>query len=162
MVQFIEACIAPANIVVTVLVSLCTLYWLMVLIGAVKTGTVDLVVEVEEQVEASGGKEGDAVGEPKADTIVRVLTFLNFGRAPVMVLVTVAIVCMWLIAVGLHAYTGRWLVVFQVLLLLPYLCVGLLVGKLFTMPLRIRDDKHREEQRKDRSDHGPDEDTAEA
>jgi len=133
-----------------------------VLMGAVKISTLDLVVEAEEQVQVSVGKEGDAVDEPKADVLVRVLTFLNFGRVPVMVLLTVAILCMWLIAVWLHAYTGRWPVVVQVLLLLPYLSVGLLVGKLFTMPLRIRGDRRRQEQRKDRSDHGPDKDTAEA
>ncbi len=155
MVSFIEACIAPANIVATVLLSLCMLYWLMVLLAAVRVRGVDLVVEVEEQVQASGGKEGDVVAEPKADAIVRVLMFLNFGHAPVMVLVTIAVECMWLMAVGLHAYTGQWSLAFQVLLLLPYLSVGLMVGKLFTTPLRIRRDRSRQEQRQDRSAQGP-------
>ena len=162
MVQFIEACIAPANIVATVLLSLCVLYWLMVLMGAVKIRTLELVVEVEEQVQASGDKEGDVVAEPKANIIVRVLTFLNFRCVPVMVLITIAILCMWLIAIWLHAYTGRWSVALQVLLLLPYLSVGLLVGKLSTMPFRIRGDRRREEQRKDRSDRGPEKDAPEA
>ena len=165
MVQFIDACVAPGNVMLTVLLWVCLLYWLMVVLGALKPATLDIDIEVEEDdeqaepveepAERDGGdaeeQESNDVEKPAVKLVPRVLDFLNVGRVPLMILLTVWLFCAWLVAVLLYAYTGGWLAVFQVVLLAPYLCIGAVLARFITMPLRVLRDKARSRQRADRS-----------
>jgi len=151
MVEFIDACIAPGNVAVTVLLALCSLYWLMVALGAIRIRTFDIEIDEDEPTAQDVDSPSDAEAPPPASHAVLLLRFLNFGSVPAMILVTAGVFLAWLIAVLLHSYTNQWLIVFQVLLLVPCLCAGIALAKVVTMPLRIANDRRRTEQRRDRS-----------
>ena len=157
MVEFIDACVAPGNVALTVLVSLCLFYWLMVVLGALKPATFDVEFEAEEEpaehdAEEQDGENDQDVKRKWAEIIPWLAEFLNVGRVPIMVLLTVWLTCSWLIAVLLHRFTGGWLVVFQILLLVPCLCIGAVLARYITMPLRVLRDKARRERREDRAE----------
>ena len=151
MVEFIDACIAPANIVITVLLALCLLYWLMAALGALRIRTLDIEIDEDEPTGQDVGSNSDAERSHPANRVVLLLRFLNFGSVPAVILVTTTVFVTWLIAVLLHTYTSQWLIVFQVLLLVPYLCAGAIATRFLTMPLRIAREKRQIEQRRDRS-----------
>ena len=159
MVEFIDACIAPANMVITILLALCVLYWLMVALGALRISTFDVELDEDEPTAQDVSSQSDADAPPPTGHFVLLLRFLNFGSVQAMVLVTAAVLLTWLMAVVLHTYTSRWLIIFQVLLLVPYLCAGAMLAKFLTMPLRIASDRRRIEQRRDRSVDSADENT---
>ena len=157
MVEFIDACIAPANMVITALSALCMLYWLMVALGALRIRTFDIEIDEDEPTAQGEASESDDEGPPPTNQVVLLLRFLNFGSVPAAGLVTIAIFLTWLITVLLHTYTSQWLIVFQVLLLVPCLCAAAMLTKLLTTPLRIASEKRRIEQRRDRSVESADE-----
>ena len=158
MTGFLDACGAPANLVLTILLSVCVLYWLMVVVRALKIDTLDVDFDADADADARVAADADADADAEADVDanadadaeadvdghtpyprrvgVAILRFLNVGEVPVMVPLTVAIVGMWVLGVSLHPFIGRWLLPWRLLLLIPQLGVALLVTGSVTTPLR--------------------------
>jgi hypothetical protein len=165
MADFFEACIAPTNLVLTILLALCILYWMMVIFGALSMDTfdvdfdadvdvdmdVDVDADADVDVDAHAALDADvdlgAHGPPAVGVGMATLRFFHVGDVPVMILVTLAVLGMWGLGVSLHPYIGQWAFILQLLLLIPYCGAALLATKLLTLPLRAVFRKMREEER---------------
>lgn len=116
---------------ITVLVGLVTLYWLLVILGAVGFDALDLPVD--------GVPEGDldagTAAGTQAGSWVSALRFFHLGEVPFMVFLSVFALSWWvstgfgLVLFG-ERFTGPW----AVLWIGPCFLIGLLVTKAVLMP----------------------------
>jgi len=142
-----EAFSAP-NFVLSILLIVVFFYWLMVIVGAMDAdlfniefdadANVDIDVDVDVDGEYHFDVDGDVAGDIDGGGLGRgVLEFFYVGEVPVMILISILILCMWAISVIANYRLNP---MGSLLLSLPIfagnLIVSLLVCKVFIMPFR--------------------------
>ena len=86
----------------------------------------DLDVDLDADVDGAEGTSGWLAGA---------LHFFNFGKLPMMVILSFVILFAWMINVLLNHYYGGGSLVFALMLMLPNLFISLLLTKIITAPL---------------------------
>jgi len=125
-----DAAFSGPNMVYTILLMVVLLYWLLVLIGTLDFGSLDIELDLDADVDAEidaevGGLEGMA----------GILHFFNLGRVPFMVILSFAALAMWASSILANYYLSDGSVWFPILFFLPIVFVGLITAKLLTTPL---------------------------
>lgn len=130
MTDFLNACIdSPVNLVLSILLGVTTLYWVVVILGAVGVDSLDLDLDL-------GGTDADVDADLGAHGYFgETLDFLNVGRVPVLILWSVLVLAMWAIGVLAWPIVGDWSLFLQLLFVLPVLLVSLLLMKVVTLPI---------------------------
>ncbi len=130
MIEFINECIQPVNLPVTILLGLVLMYWLMVIIGLFGMDVIDLDLDGDFDIE--GGIDtnvdtGSVIGD--------FFRFMHMGDVPVMIVVSFFVVSMWIVTIITNHYFNAdfsWLI--TGFLIVPNLIVSLVATKIVVMP----------------------------
>ncbi len=144
MTELLEACFAGTNVVPTVLLGLVLLYWLLVLIGALALDAFDFDLDMDADVGGDIDVDGDLdidVAEPGAFASVLslgvvVLRFMNIGRVPLMVWLSVFALALWLSTMALDKPQNHATLAQDLLILLRNGVIAVACAKIITQPLR--------------------------
>lgn len=117
------------NGIMTVIVAILTIFWIFTLLGGMDMDAIDIGgdVDVDADVDAD-------IGSPSA--VSEFLSFLNIGRVPFMLVVTVFMLIIW---IGSLIITGviniEFLGSLSALILIPLAIVSIFLTKLTTAPM---------------------------
>lgn len=166
MVEFVQLCFSPVNLLFTLLLICVMGYWAMFFVGAVGLDILDdldvdldgdvdldLDLDVDADVDMDLDADLDADLDPDIDAdvdgevetgaggragwFISLLKFLDVGDVPLMVLLTALIASIWAVSIlSSHYFNEAGSVVVALLWLLPNLGVSLLVTKVVTLPAR--------------------------
>lgn len=132
--ELIQIAFSPLNIVYTFLLVLVVLYWLLIIIGAMDIGSVDidfdLEVDVDLDVDVDTGLNTSGAGG-----LAGVLHFFNFGKIPFIIILSFVILFSWAGSILANYYIGNGSILFGLALMVPNLFVGLCLTKMITTPL---------------------------
>lgn len=129
MSEFIDAILNPVNLVLTILLGACLLYWLMVCLGALDIDALDIDFDLDPDIDTDVDTGGALAGTSLA-------RFLNIGDVPLMILLSVFLFILWAVGVLTHRYIGDWSALLQLLMLVPMLIGAALLTKIVTTPLK--------------------------
>lgn len=113
----------------TVIVAILTIFWIFTLLGGMDMDAIDISgdVDVDADIDAD-------IGSPSA--VSEFLSFLNIGRVPFMLVVTVFMLIIW---IGSLIITGviniEFLGSLSALILIPLAIVSIFLTKLTTAPM---------------------------
>jgi len=139
---FREAITGP-NLLYTILLGFVLLYFLSVLLGALDLeffeieldADIDIDVDVDVDIDMDVDAEADAdIGG--GGLFVSVLSFLNIGKVPFMIYVSLVVLSMWVIGIiANHIWypVYSW---FPLALMVPNFLVSLFIGKLLSEPFK--------------------------
>lgn len=134
MTEFIQSCIeSPVNLVLSIALALCFLYWVMVCLGAIDMDAFDVDFDVD--AEADVDLDVDVHGG-HALPAMSMLKFFNLGEVPLMVLLSVFVFVLWAVGVFSYRFIGDWSLVLQLLTLVPMILFAMLTTKFATAPLK--------------------------
>lgn len=125
------------NGIATVLLIVVLLYWLFALIGGMGMDDLDLGIDFSHDVDVSVDIDHDVhVDTDGGGGFLQALQFLNLGRVPFMIVLTVFILFLWIATlVTTHYFDisewGNW----SALLLIPMVVVSLFLTGWITKPL---------------------------
>ncbi|WP_101689455.1 OB-fold-containig protein [Dysgonomonas massiliensis] len=117
------------NGIMTVIVAILTIFWIFTLLGGMDMDAIDIGgdVDVDADIDAD-------IGSPSA--VSEFLSFLNIGRVPFMLVVTVFMLIIW---IGSLIITGviniEFLGSLSALILIPLAIVSIFLTKLTTAPM---------------------------
>ncbi|HEX7862381.1 MAG TPA: hypothetical protein VF773_18735 [Verrucomicrobiae bacterium] len=141
MLDFFYQNLRPVNLPFTALLGMVTVYWLLVLLGALdfdSEPSVDLHSHDVDVNGAAGAHDVDHGGVHGVGAIKSLLQFLNFGNVPSTIVLSVLVVSMWAISLILNRmfnpFPGSVLIALG--LLVPNLIVAALITKAATTPLK--------------------------
>lgn len=137
---FREAITGP-NLLYTILLGFVLLYFLSVLLGALDLeffeieldADIDIDVEVDVDMNVDADADADVGG---GGLFVSALSFLNIGKVPFMIYVSLVVLSMWVIGIiANHIWypVYSW---FPLALMVPNFLVSLLIGKLLSEPFK--------------------------
>lgn len=119
------------NGIMTVIVAILTVFWLITLLGGMDMDAIDIGGDVD--IDADVDMDAD-VASPGA--LAEFLSFLNIGRVPFMLVVTVFMLLIW---IGTLTITGiiniGFLGSLSALILIPLAIVSIFLTKLVTTPM---------------------------
>ncbi len=126
MVELFNASVSLINLPFTVLLTLILLYWVGVIIGAadMELFHTDIMGDMDMDMDDPG------IGHA-------FLNFLNIGEVPVMIIVSIMILCGWCFSIISNYYLNpgqSYLLTFG--LLVPNIIVSLFISSLATKPMR--------------------------
>lgn len=115
----------------TVIVAILTIFWIFTLLGGMDMDAIDIGGDVDVDVDADVDAD---IGSPSA--VSEFLSFLNIGRVPFMLVVTVFMLIIW---IGSLIITGviniEFLGSLSALILIPLAIVSIFLTKLTTAPM---------------------------
>lgn len=152
MLEFLSLCVAPVNLLFSVMLIGVMFYWALFLSGAVGLdlfdGDVDLDVDVSADVDldvdvdvdpdldVEGDLDGGTDGGGKAvGGLISLLRLIGVGDVPVMVLISAVIGSLWAVSILSSHYLNpdlRWFV--AIVWFLPNLIVALVLTRFITWP----------------------------
>lgn len=139
MMELINAAFLPVNAVFTVLLGLVMLYWITVILGILDVDLfhVDLHGDFDAHVDTDLGADHDMDMGDGGSALKAILHFFYIGEIPVMLLLSIIILCLWaLIMIGNHYLNP----VNSMLAALPIYAgstaASLFLGKVIAMPLK--------------------------
>ena len=136
MLELLHQAILPINLVLTILLGICVLYWLSVIVGALDIGSLDIDFEIEADVDVDVDVDADVDADSSGvGAFALVLHFFNFGKLPFMVIFTILILSMWVLTILSNYYIGQGSWTIALLLYFPILFVSLVITKILTAPL---------------------------
>ncbi len=138
MAEFIEACTGSMlNLIASVLLGLTTLYWLVVILGAVGIDSLDFDFDADTGLDTDLDLDTDTPhGMLQAGIGASILRFFHIGTVPVLVLWSVFILAFWMVGVLSYPLIGKWGGLLQLAALVPMVIGSLLLTKVLTLPLK--------------------------
>ena len=133
MIEIIDFALSPANVIITGLLILMTVYWLIVLIGFVDLDMFDLDVDVDADADVDVDSDLDGEGL-HVGWLNHVLYFFNLGQVPLMIFLTFLILPAWTITMIVNSELGISSMLPGLLVLAGALFVSLFIAKFCTMP----------------------------
>jgi hypothetical protein len=148
MTELLEACFAGANVGPTVLLGLVLGYWLLVLVGALGLDLFDVDLDIDADVGGDIDLDGDVVGDLGGTSALGsflsfgavALRFMNIGRVPLMVWLSVFALALWLLTMALDKPENHAALAHDLLILLRNGVIAVACAKIVTQPLRGRFD----------------------
>lgn len=141
MQELLHYAVEPVNIVFTGLLIIVIMYWLSVMIGALDLSSfdfdfeADVDVDVDVDVDTHVDKHVDLDGPDAAGWISSIGQFLNLGKIPFMVIMSVFVMTLWALELLSNYYLGGSQTGFMLALLIPTIFVSLVITKILTTPL---------------------------
>jgi hypothetical protein len=144
MLEFLSLCVAPVNLLFTVMLIGVMFYWAMFLTGAVGLdlfeGDLDLDPDVDLDLDVDVDPEADLDGLTEsggrsASVVFSLLRLLGVGDVPVMVLLSAIIGSLWAVSILSSHYLNpdlHWLI--AIVWFLPNLLVALVLTRFITWP----------------------------
>lgn len=132
MEELLQAAFSPVNIVLTVMLILIILYWLMVIIGAMDIDIFDFDFDADADVDVDTDVDADFAG---GGFLRGLLMFFYVGEVPIMILVSIFILCMWVISMianNIINPNGSFLIALPIFA--GNIFASIFVTKLFFMP----------------------------
>jgi hypothetical protein len=144
MTELLEVSFAGTNAGPTALLLVVLAYWLLVLVGALGLDLFDVDLHMDADVGGDIDVDGDIdldVGEPGAFASflslgVVVLRFLNIGRVPLMVWLSMFALSLWLLTMALDKPEYHAALLQDLFILLRNGVIALACAKIMTQPLR--------------------------
>jgi membrane protein implicated in regulation of membrane protease activity len=130
MSEFIDAILSPVNLVLSLLLLACLVYWVMVFLGALDIDLFDADVDVDADADL------DLDAADHGLSTISLMRFFNLGQVPLTVLASLFVLILWVIGVGTHRYVGDWSILLQLLALVPMFVVAALLTKVVSTPLK--------------------------
>lgn len=133
MIDFLNECILPVNLPVTILLGMVLAYWIMVIVGVLGMDAVDLDLDGDFDVDVDGGIDTDFDGGSLVGDFFR---FMHMGDVPVMIVVSFFTISMWMVTIITNHYLNPdfgWFI--TGILIVPNLIVSLLATKIVVMPV---------------------------
>ena len=148
MVEFLEMCVAGTNFASSALLGVVLVYWLFVLSGVLGLDILDFDLDMDADVGGDIDVDGDLdvdVGEPGAlgsmlGMGVVVLRFLNIGRVPLMLWISVFALALWALTMFLDKPENHVTISHDLLILLRNAVIAVACTKVLTQPLQGRFD----------------------
>ena len=149
MMEFLNECIAPVNVLPTVLLGLVLAYWLFVIIGAVGVDSfdfdfdADVDVDVDIDVDIDGGVDGavdghggSSVHDAGGSFTAGALNFMHASEVPILIIVSVFVMAWWLLNLVTNHFINPDLEILTwSLLTIPNLIFALVITKVMIYPL---------------------------
>lgn len=144
MLEFFYEALRPVNIPFTALLGMVTLYWLLVMLGALDFDS-EPSLDVHHEVDgAAGAHDLDHSGTAPHElgAFKSLLQFLNFGNVPSMVVVSVMVLSLWTVSMisnrhfNPSSFFAHGSVLKALVLLIPNLIITGLVTKAVTEPMK--------------------------
>ena len=126
--EVLRAAIAGPNLVWTVLLSLCLIYWLFVIIGAFDIDALDIDADIDMDADA------DIDGFDNPGLLIGIFKFLNLDSVPFMVFFSIFSLIAWTLSLIYTNHLGGGLVT-TLVLLIPNILFSLIGAKLITAPM---------------------------
>jgi len=96
--EILTAAFSASNLIFTLLFLAVLIYWLIVIMGAIKIDSFDFHTDTHHDIHVDHG-HGDLTHHvPTNSWFFGMLRFFNFGRVPFMVVISILIICMWTIS----------------------------------------------------------------
>jgi hypothetical protein len=146
------------NLPFTVLLGMVLLYWCLVMLGVVDIhlfGDTDVDVHAEVDGDVHAEVDGDGHFEPSAHLdggahplhgdkdgalgsgfLIHALSFLNIGRVPLMLVVSVLSLCLWLGSIIANHYFTGGSATLALAALVPNFVLSVIATRYITMPFR--------------------------
>ncbi|MFP4106204.1 MAG: hypothetical protein ACLFVU_08955 [Phycisphaerae bacterium] len=147
--EVIQEAFAAPNLLITGLLCLMVLYWLMVILGALDLDFLnfDLDADTDVDVDMDVDADFDADADVDADSGLGVegaesffesfLGFFYVGTVPVMILISLFVVCLWTMSMLINHYFNPGLNFWWgMVLLVPNLLGSLLLVKVVAVPFK--------------------------
>lgn len=128
MLELLEFAVTLPNMLYTILLVIVLLYWLLVILGALDMGGVDIDLDADADIDGDVDVDGGG-------NLATALHFFNFGQLPFMVIMTFWVLSAWTMAMWSNYHYGADSLTFAAIWLLPILCIGLVITKVITTPL---------------------------
>jgi hypothetical protein len=144
MVEFLEMCVEGTNFASSALLGIVLVYWLFVLSGVLGLDILDFDLDMDADVGGNIDVDGDVdidVGEPGAlgsmlGMGVVVLRFLNIGRVPLMLWVSVFALSLWALTMFLDKPENHVTLGHDLIILLRNAAIAIVCTKVLTQPLQ--------------------------
>lgn len=128
---------AAANLPYTILLGMVVLYWLLYILGAVGEDLLDfagLDLDADVDVDIDADVDLDVGGVFGGGFLNAFLVFFHVGQVPVVLILSVFIVCMWTISMVATRLLGNAASVVAAMLVVPVVFAGLMATKALVMP----------------------------
>lgn len=149
MLEFVQLCFAPTNVLFTVMLICVMGYWAMFFIGAVGfdvlddlgldvdgDADLDLDVDADVDVDLDADIDGHAVSG-RSGMFISLMRFLNVGDVPLMVLITALVGSLWAVAIlSSHYLNSSGSLLIAAGLFVPNVVLSFFVAKFVTLPAR--------------------------
>lgn len=130
MQAFFEKCISGPTLPATILAGICMLYWLMVIVGSADLDAFDFDLDAD--------LDGDAGSLVSVGLVP--LRFLNLGRVPLMLWLSIFSLAMWMLSMILDHNPAPATPLLEFQAVVRNTVLALVTAKLLTNPLRDRFD----------------------
>jgi len=127
--EFLHLMFSPQNVIGTLLLSFCVLYWLIVIVGIIDLDLFDfeLEVDVDSDVDVSS-TDGNVAW------LNKILVFFNLGKIPFMVWLTFLSFPLWFLLMIVNNAFGNTSFLISVLFFIPLIIVSAIIAKPLTYP----------------------------
>ncbi|MGD1840127.1 MAG: hypothetical protein ACFB0B_04415 [Thermonemataceae bacterium] len=162
MKEVLEVAFSPTHFFFSTLLLMCLFYWLTVFVGIFYIDSFDLGKDLDVDVDQDIGIEADkgidfeveveadtdvsvdknvemakgVEAAPKVGWLTSILLFLNFGKIPFMIILSITALIAWNITMLKTYYLGFFSFPTELGLYIPILAVSLVMTKYITNPLR--------------------------
>jgi len=122
---------SPQNVIGTLLLSFCVLYWLIVIVGVIDLDLFDFEVDVDVDVDSDvdvSSTDGNVAW------LNKILVFFNLGKIPFMVWLTFLSFPLWFLLMIVNNAFGNTSFVISVLFFIPLIIVSAIIAKPLTYP----------------------------
>lgn len=141
--EYLQLCFSGANLPASALLVLVMFYWLMLILAGLDLDFLDIDLDVDGDADLDMDMDGVDADGHLADTLglgLVVLRFLNIGRVPIMVWVSIFAIAYWLLSVILDRFLDNPDHRIELLYAAQYgvrnFAIAVVLTKIFTQPLR--------------------------
>jgi hypothetical protein len=136
--EFFQEMISIVNLPFTILLGVVIVYWLMVVFGILGVDAFDVDMDVDPGLDIDADMDGsfDADSHGETGFSIAALKFFHFGEIPIMLIVSVFVLCLWLSSMIVNHYFNHevsWML--ALLLLGPNIVISLIISKLILLPI---------------------------
>jgi len=129
--EFFHLMFSPQNVLGTLLLSFCVLYWLIVIVGIIDLDLFDLDLDVEVDVDSDidvSATDGSVAW------LNKILVFFNLGKIPFMVWLTFLSFPLWFMLMIVNHFFGNTSFLISIVFFIPLLIVSAFIAKPLTYP----------------------------
>lgn len=138
MLELFHAALEPVILPYSILLVVVLIYWGSILLGALDFSALDIDFDLDADIDADVDMDVDAdtdVDGSATGWFAGLLHFFNFGKLPLMIILSITVLSAWSLAILGNYYVGQNSWGFALATLIPNLFVSLLVAKIITTPL---------------------------
>lgn len=131
--EFFHLMFSPQNVIGTLLLSFCVLYWLIVIVGIIDLDLFDFELEVEMEIDADADVDVSSTDGSVA-WLNKVLVFFNLGKIPFMVWLTFLSFPLWFLLMIVNEFFGNTSFLIGVVFFIPLVIISAFIAKPLTYP----------------------------